>query len=131
MSTPFDAYSFYFYRSTSTVERNQSTQQNLSHDPITAAMPYSTKSATPTQVKSVTSGDKSTTNYSSLGPAYAMIDSRRSDSRSRNQVLLSERYEFADIHGHVESSGGVSTEGNVSPGQLVERCHEDYARLQH
>ena len=115
------------FRSTSTVERELSAQHNARY----STMPHSTPTGTPTQVTRVTSGDKSTTNYSSLGPAYATIDSRRSDSRSRNQVLLSERYEFADIHGHVESSGGMSTEGNVSPGQLIERCHEDYAHLQH
>ena len=94
-------------------------------------MPHSTPTGTPTQVTRVTSGDKSTTTYSSLDPAYATIDSRRSDSRSRNQVLLSERYEFADIHGPVESSGGMSIEENVSPGQPIERCHEYYAHLQH
>ena len=73
------------------------------------------------------SGDKSATNYSSLGPTYERIDS--SSSNGRNQVLISERYEFADTHHQVENSGGVSTEESVFPGQLIEE--EDYAYLQH
>ena len=94
-------------------------------------MPHSTTSGTPTQMTRVACEDKSTADYSSLGPAYETINSRRSDGRSTNQVLLSEKYDYADIQDRAESSGGVhvSTEGNVSPGQVL--GHEDYARLQH
>ena len=116
-----------FYRATNNVERNSSTQQNTSYS-ITAAMSHSTTSGTPIQVTRVTSGDKSTSNYSSLGPTYEMIDSMRSDGR--NQMLISERYEFADVQYQIENSGpgGVSTEENVFPGQAAE--DEDYAYLQ-
>lgn len=120
------------FRSASTVKRKPSTQHSVRYSTTTAAaMSHSTTSGTPTQETSITSGDKSTTNYSSLGPAYETIDSRRSNGRSRNQVLLSERYEFADIQGHADSNGGGATEDQVFPGQVIERCHEDYARLQH
>ena len=114
------------HRSTSTVERRLSIQHDTRYSTTAAAMPHSTTSGTPTQV---TCEDKSTADYSCLSPTYETIDSKRSAGRSTNQVLLCERYEFADIQGHAESSGGVSTEGNVSPGQVI--GHEDYARLQH
>ena len=47
-------------------------------------MPHST-----TQATSVTSGDKSTDNYTFLDPVYDTIDS---DINGSNQVLLSEKY---------------------------------------
>ena len=121
MSTAFDAYSF--YRLTSTVKRNHSTQQNLSCS-ITAATSHSTTTGSPTQVKSVTSGDKSAANYTMLGPVYDTID-----SDGKYQALLSGKYDLGDTQYHniVESSGGVPTKesSSVFPGQGTE--HQDYA----
>ena len=94
-------------------------------DESTAAM-GDESTATIGDESTATMGDESTANYSILGPTYDVTDSRRADGR--NQLLLSERYKFADIR-HTESSGGVSTGENVFPGKFIE--HEDYAHLQH
>ena len=112
----------------STVERDQSTQQNFSCS-LTAAMPHSTTSATPTQVTSATSGDKSTDNYTMLDPVYDTVDS---DIDGRNQVLLSEKYEFVDsqYYNIVESSSDVPTEKSVFSGQETEDQDCAYEYLQ-
>ena len=55
-------------------------------------MAHTITSGTP-QVMRVIRGDESTANYSSLGEICEAIASRRSDDK--NQVLLSERHEFA------------------------------------
>ena len=121
MLTTFGAYSFHFYRLTSAVERNISTQKNLSCS-IMSATSHSTTSATPTQVTSVTTGDKSTANYTILDPVYDTID-----SDGRSQVLLSGKYELGDTQYHniVKSNSGVPTEERVFADQGTE--HQDYA----
>lgn len=115
------------YLYTSYVEQSLSNQHTTKYSNLAVTSHSATTSGTTTQVTSATIGDKSTANYSSLGPTYETIYSR--SSNGRNQVLISERYEFADIQHQVENSGGVSTEENVFPGQVIE--DEDYQYLQH
>ena len=117
----------FVHRLTSNVEQSLSTQQNTRYSNLAVTSRSTPTSGTTIQVTRANSEDKSATNYSSLGPTYETIDSSRSDGR--NQVLISERYEFADIHHQVENNGGVSTEKSVFPGQVIEE--EDYAYLQH
>ena len=107
--------------------QSQSTQQNTRYSNLVVTSHSATTSGTTTQVTRATSGVKSTANYSSLGPTYETIDSRSSDGR--NQVLISERYEFADIQHQIENSGCVSTEESVFTGQVSEE--KEYAYLQH
>ena len=117
------------HRSSSNVEQSPSTQQNTSYSSLAVTSHSTTTSGTTAQVTRATGGDKPTTNCSSLGPTYETVNSRNSDVR--NEVLISERYEFADIQHQVENSGGVSTKelDNVFPEQVIE--DEDYACLQH
>lgn len=66
------------------------------------------------------------TDYSSLGPAYESIDSRRLQEE-RNQALIRERYEFAEMHNSDETDIHVDEDG-ITRQSSVE---DDYSQLQH
>ena len=77
--------------------------------------------------------------YSSLGPQYETIDSRR-ESQSKNQArarLLSERYEYSEAHCVVATDGYTLTEASAQyevPSNLKQKeCteNEEYSHLTH
>ena len=58
--------------------------------------------------------DTTTPNYSSIGPAYATVDTRRQvqqEGGTQNRVNMRERYEFAEIH--AETDGQDIVQGSM------------------
>ena len=95
----------------------------------------------PSQVRDTNQGSEVCPEYSSFGPDYETIDSRRQSQRI-NQThardrLLSERYEYSEAHLEAATAAGgvpevsANYEVPLSLGQNVCTEDEDYSHLKH
>ena len=115
-------------RSTTIPVRNNAsyvTQPSTSRTPPQAVRPANPRATQP-------EGDATAPNYSSIGPDYESIESRRQvQVEGSNRVNMRERYEFAEIHAETDGQNGVQESMDYEvPVPSVSQT-EDYSRLQH
>ena len=104
----------------------------VTQPPTSRTPPQAVRLANPTATQ--TEGGTTAPNYSSVGPAYESIESRRQVQLegSANRVNMRERDEFAEIHVEMDNQNNFhgSMEYEV-PIVSVPQSTEDYSRLQH
>ena len=126
------------YRSSQPVDRNSTdvaVRRNISY----AATPSrSTTSGPQATVRATDQGETGpAAEYSSFGPSYEALNSRRQQPVAAVSARLSERYEFSDAHLAAAGGSGAGVQGEVAMDYEVlqnsrqNEDHDEYSHLQY